>query len=81
MFNFTPKIVLIGSNNRTVSFTYGATASSPSFSHDYRYCCKVSWNGNKLSWYASDATAQTEAYFDNTQLNTSGTTYYWTAVG
>lgn len=85
-FSFPPKLVVIsadtGSPNRSPCvlgvFVRGQTSAQTNWNGNNNgsptYSVAVSWQGNSVSWYfpASSST---------TQLNDSGVTYYYAALG
>ena len=90
-FNFTPKFVLI-SKQQTHVGTIGSHSShhmmafygethAVSYRYDHSYAnvmglIFLNWNGNTLEWYAADHDREVE-----NQLNNSGSTYYYIAIG
>lgn len=74
-FDFEPKILVISEVSRAneAIMQYGCGLSLYKFTSGYGYSITLSWTGMTVSWYQKDA-----AY---AQLNTSRSTYRWTAIG
>lgn len=79
-FDFAPKIVLIAANTTSCGgagtiLIRGQTKSAGLGANynDYSLKLTVAWNDKTLSWYSSDTADR--------QLNTSGTTYHYIALG
>ena len=76
-FGFVPKIVFIGSSTGAIAVGgfinasgYAWAAINGSIS---QYAITLNWDGNSVSWYANNNA--------DSQLNHSGTTYYYVAIG
>lgn len=95
-FPFEPKLVIVtGRTNTTADYqsmgifvqgaqwTFGAGAgkelNTTVFSGN-NGANQITWNGNTISWYTL-CTATTENYRPAAQLNSSGRTYYYIAIG
>lgn len=87
-FGFIPKLVIVSNKTNTTSFNYWFTAffyygvetiqyyrasGSPSASTAYGGTESVSWNLSILNWFNSSSAMG--------QLNASGNTYYYIAIG
>lgn len=80
-FPFAPKVVFIGQQNgegRGIFISasqYGDTRISPTISNAAAgsYGVALTWYGNSVSWY--------NGYIGECQLNASGRTYNYTAIG
>ena len=72
-FDFAPAAVLIRTANGRYStvFIRGCTTSHACINDSLNL--QVGWTNDEVSWYSTDA--------PNTQNNSSGTTYYYVAVG
>lgn len=80
MFDFIPKMLIIGSNNSTLGWQRGCFAwvngvekGLVGFSSTMTfYTTTITWNDKEVLWYGSNST---------TQLNENGKTYYYIAIG
>lgn len=78
-FDFVPKVVFISTESPSyplaVTWVYGITdtAMKPNSSGDASVGIFFELTGNTLSWYSLNS--------DSWQLNYSGATYYWVAIG
>ena len=72
-FDFTPAVILIRTPGvrYTTVLVRGCTTSHGCINDSYEI--QVSWTDAGVSWYSPDAS--------NTQNNSSGSTYYYTAMG
>ena len=84
-FGFEPKMVVVaGSSSATDQFYSGCWLKGATRGN-YQYCrtstgslsqayLSLTWSGNTLSWYTYNSSPVEQG-------NTSGTTYYWIAIG
>ena len=95
-FPFEPKLVIVTGRTNTTSdyqsmgifvqgaqWTFGAgagTALNTTVSRGNNGANQITWNGNTISWYTL-CTATTANYRPAAQLNSSGRTYYYIAIG
>ena len=95
-FPFEPKLVIVTGRTNTTSdyqsmgifvqgaqWTFGAgagTALNTTVSSGNNGANQITWNGNTISWYTL-CTATTANYKPAAQLNSSGRTYYYIAIG
>lgn len=76
-FSFAPALVVVSGGGFTVVFVAGGTTAQ-SYTPSAIYGLGASWqnDGATLWWWDTDLPANAAK-----QLNTSGTTYYYTAIG
>ena len=95
-FPFEPKLVIVTGRTNTSSdyqsmgifvqgaqWTFGAGAGTQlntAVSRGNNGANQITWNGNTISWYTL-CTATTANYRPAAQLNSSGRTYYYIAIG
>lgn len=76
-FDFTPKFVFVTndytSGHGFSSFVYGATQGLVMYTSQVLYRNILSWSNNSVTWYCTSNA--------NGQLNVSGHTYYYFAIG
>lgn len=75
-FGFEPKAVLITCHNAGTRpiWVNGQTSGAIFCDHTTTGSCSLTWSGNTLSWSSSGGSP-------NRQLNISGTTYHYVAIG
>ena len=87
-FNFTPKIVIIMGTGGQYPASYGAYGLFMHQHPTYRghrgsgtpFYGLVTWSGNTMSWYCDyDGSGNSDKIAG--QLNTTGYTYEWVAIG
>ena len=79
-FDFVPKLVFVFSDNDSggqIIWTPGVPRVSSNIRNPYEYSVITSGSGNTFAWY-SDAT---DGLGPSKQLNLSGLTYRWAALG
>lgn len=76
-FGFTPQVVLVLRSTAALHSTYGASLMlirpNATGCVDTNYSVTVTWGEDSVSWYSTD----NQVY----QMNTSGWTYYYVAIG
>lgn len=71
-FGFVPKTVIVKTEATAAYFLYALAGSQSARSGVSSSAATLTWSGNTLQWYSSSAISQ---------MNTSGTTYYYVAIG
>ena len=77
-FDFVPKIVVFANVSSYNGVPMHAIFMRNQSSYIYHTGGPVSWSGKTMSWYTTETNSSNGAKY---QLNTSGTTYYYTAIG
>lgn len=84
-FEFVPKLVLVMGGGYFSLFIQGGTQAmgSQSAVGAYHVLQRVSWSENTLSWHIDKMYSSSGEYSGSaaSQMNTSGTTYYYLAIG